>query len=114
MGAARNHEAGTWVVWVLGEASSPASQRMNVHGALRHWVLKVAVRTISRAWKKKRNVGRTAVTRESSALGQSDVLRGTCVLAYRSRGVHLSTRSRGELSILLVSARKSWGNSKSF
>ena len=51
---------------------------------------------------------RTAVTRESSALGQR--LRGTCVLAYLSRGVHLSTRSRGGLNIWLANARKSWGN----
>lgn len=40
------------------------------------------------------------MTRESSALGQSDVLRETCVLAYLSRGVHLSTRSRGGLNML--------------
>jgi len=58
-------------------------------------------------------MGRTGVTRESSALGQSEMLRGTCVLAYLSRGVHLSTSSRGELSILLGDARKSLGDGPS-
>jgi hypothetical protein len=109
MAAARNHEAGTWVVWVLGEASTLASQRMNVHGASRCWELWFARRPLVRA-RKRRVVRRTAVTRESSALGQSEVLRGMCVLAYLSRGVHLSTRSRGGLSIWLANARKSCGN----
>lgn len=98
-GATRSPAAGTQVVWVSEGASSLASPQKNMHGASPCWTTRFAGRRLVRA--KKNSERRTAVRKVSSALGDTRMFRGTWVLAYLSRGVHLSTRSLGGLNIAL-------------